>query len=153
MPEITAGQQRGRPFVKGQSGNPSGRPPGARHKATVAAEALLDGEAEGLTRKALEMALDGDTVVLRLCLERILPPRRERPVHFALPALQSPTDAAAAMAAIATAVADGDLTPSEASKLAKFVDTYVRTLEASEFDRRLRAIEAMDSARRVCAAT
>jgi hypothetical protein len=68
--------------MKGQSGNPSGRPPGARHKATVAAEALLDGEAEGLTRKALEMALDGDTVALRLCLERILPPRRERPVHL-----------------------------------------------------------------------
>jgi hypothetical protein len=73
------------------------------------------------------MALDGDTVALRLCLERILPPRRERPVHFALPALQSPVDAATAMAVIATAVADGDLTPSEAGELAKFVDTYVRT--------------------------
>ena len=152
MAEITAGQQRGRPFVKGQSGNPLGRPPGARHKATVAAEALLDGEAEGLTRKALKMAL-GDTVALRLCLERILPPRRERPVHFALPALQSPADAAAAMAAIAIAVADSDLTPSEAGELAKFVDTYVRTLEASDFDRRLRAIEAIDSARKVCGAT
>ena len=70
-----------------------------------------------------------------------------------MPALQSPADAAAAMAVIATAVADGDLTPSEAGELAKFVDTYVRTLETNEFDRRLRAIEAMDSARRVCAAT
>jgi hypothetical protein len=57
------------------------------------------------------------------------------------------------MAVIATAVADGDLTPSEAGELAKFVDTYVRALETNEFDRRLRAIEAMDSARRVCAAT
>jgi luciferase-like monooxygenase len=75
------------------------------------AEALLDGEAEGLTRKVLEMALAGDTVALRLCLERILPPRRERPVRFRLPALQTPADAAAAMAAIAAAVADGHLTP------------------------------------------
>ena len=76
------------------------------------AEALLDGEAEGLTRKVLEMALAGDTMALRLCLERTLPPRRERPVRFRLPALQTPADAAAPMAAIAAAVADAHLTPS-----------------------------------------
>jgi hypothetical protein len=99
------------------------------------------------------MALGGDTVALRLCLERILPPRRERSAHFALPELRSPADAAAAIAAIAAAVADGDLTPSEAGELAKLVDTYVRTPEASDFDRRLRAVEAIDSARRVCDGT
>src|SRR5689334_20124190 len=59
MAEITAGKQRGRPFRRGESGNSAGRPVGARHKATVAAETLLDGEAEGLTRKVLEMALSG----------------------------------------------------------------------------------------------
>src|SRR5205823_6586133 len=69
MAEITAGKQRGRPFRRGESGNSAGRPVGARHKATVAAETLLDGEAEGLTRKVLEMALAGDTVAMRLCLE------------------------------------------------------------------------------------
>jgi len=87
MAEITAGQQRGRPFEKGQSGNPAGRPPGARHKATVAAEAMLDGEVEALTRKAIELALAGDTTALRLCLDRILPPRCERPTSFELPRL------------------------------------------------------------------
>jgi hypothetical protein len=94
---------------------------GARHKATIAAEMLLDGEAEGLARKVLEMALGGDTVAMRLCLERILPPRRERPVRFKLPKLQTPADAATAMAAIAAAVADADLTPSEAGELSKLV--------------------------------
>ena len=49
MVETTAGQQRGRPFPKGQSGNPSGRPVGARNKTSLAVEALFDGEAEGLT--------------------------------------------------------------------------------------------------------
>ena len=67
---------RGRPFA---TGNP-GRPKGARHRVTVAAEALLDGEAEALTRKAIELALAGDTIALRLCLDRIIPPRRERAV-------------------------------------------------------------------------
>src|SRR5712671_6859221 len=55
MADKTAGKQRGRPFLRGESGNPAGRPMGARHKATVAAEALLDGEAEALTRKAVEL--------------------------------------------------------------------------------------------------
>src|SRR5882724_7958032 len=85
MAERTAGKERGRPFRRGESGNPAGRPIGARHKATVAAEALLDGEAERLTRKVLEMALAGDIVAMLLCLERILPPRRERSVRFKLP--------------------------------------------------------------------
>ncbi len=74
--EITTSKQRGRPFAPGQSGNPNGRPKGARGKATMIAEALLDGEAEKLTRKVIEMALDGSEPCLRLCMERILPPKR-----------------------------------------------------------------------------
>ena len=80
-----AAKTRGRPFAKG---NP-GRPRGARHRVTLAAEALLDGEAEALARKAVELALAGDTLALRLCLDRILPPRRDRPIAFRLPPVGS----------------------------------------------------------------
>ena len=83
--ETTAPKQRGRPFPKGRSGNPQGRPPGARNAATVIAEQLLDGEAEALTRKAIDKAKEGDMTALRLCLDRVVPPRRERPVLFPLP--------------------------------------------------------------------
>ena len=113
--ENTAGKQRGRPFTKGQSGNPSGKPKGARHRATLAAEALLDGEAEALTRKAIELALAGDSIALRLCLDRILPPRRERPLRFVLPELRSSADAAAAVGAILAAVASGNACVAEAA--------------------------------------
>jgi hypothetical protein len=133
----TPGRGRGRPF---QKGNP-GRPTGARHAATLAAEALLDGEAEALTRKAIEGALGGDNVALRLCLERIVPPRRERPVKLALPALKGAEDAAAAMAAITAAVAEGDLSLGEAESAAKLVELFVRSLEAGEFDTRIRVLE------------
>jgi uncharacterized protein DUF5681 len=148
MADTTARKQRGRPFRRGESGNPTGRPLAARHKATVAAEALLDGEAQALTRKAVEMALAGDTTAMRLCLDRILPPRRERPINLQLPPLRSPADAAAAMAAITAAVAAADITPGEAAELAKLVEGYVRALEASEFDQRLRALEARGDATR-----
>jgi Family of unknown function (DUF5681) len=147
MPANTGGKQDGR-FPKGRSGNPRGKPTGARHRTTLAAEALLDGQAEALTRKAVELALAGDSTALRLCLDRILPPRRERPVRFKLPLLQSPADSAAAMAAIATAVAVAKITPGEAAELSKFVEAYVKALEASEFDQRLRALEAKGDATR-----
>ncbi len=69
---------RGRPFEKGQSGNLAGRPRGSRNRATQAMQQLLDGEARALTRKAVELALGGDTTALRMCLDRLLAPRRDR---------------------------------------------------------------------------
>jgi Family of unknown function (DUF5681) len=70
--ENTAKKQRGRPFKAGRSGNPEGRPRGSRNKATMAVEALLDGEANAIARKAVERALEGDMAALRLCLERAI---------------------------------------------------------------------------------
>jgi hypothetical protein len=130
--ENTAGKQRGRPFRRGRSGNPAGKPKGARHRATLAAEVLLDGEAEALTRKAIELALAGDPIALRLCLDRILPPRRERPLRFALPELRSAADAAPALATILAAVAAGDTCLAEAGELAKLVDAFIRAAETTE---------------------
>jgi hypothetical protein len=123
------------------SGNP-GRPCGARHKATVAALALLDGEADRLTRKAVEVALTGDVTALRLCLERIAPPRKDAPVTFNLPAMRTAGDAAKAAGAVLEAVAEGDLTPTEGAHVMGLVDAYRRTLEAAEFEARLAALEA-----------
>ena len=94
------GRVRGRPFEKGRSGNPLGRRVGCRNKTTIAAAALLAGEAEALTRKAVELALGGDPTAMRLCIERILPPCRERTVKFILPPIESAADIAPAMKAV-----------------------------------------------------
>lgn len=136
-----AGAKQGGRFQKGRSGNPAGKLKGTRHRTTLAAEALLDGEAEALTRKAIEMALAGDGTALRLCLERIVPARRERPVRFKLPLLRTAGDASVAMAAIIVGVATAKVTPGEAAELAKLVEAYLKTIEANEFDQRLRALE------------
>ncbi len=129
---------RGRPFA---AGNP-GRRPGSRNKATLAMEALLEGEAEALTRKAVEMALSGDTTAMRLCLERIAPPRKDRPVSFALPELKTAADAVAASAALLEAVAQGELTPMEAAELSKLVANFVEALKVSDLEERLALLEA-----------
>src|SRR3954447_18748255 len=126
----------------GQSGNPNGRPKGARHRATIAAEALFDGESEALTRRCIEAALSGDPTALRLALDRILPPRRDRPVNFPLPPIQTLADVRAARASIVDAVAAGRLLASEADDLGRQLDGYVRAYEADEIEQRLAAVEA-----------
>ena len=134
-------ERKGSRFKPGQSGNPKGRPPGARNKATMAAAALLDGEAEALTRKAIELAIDGDTVALRLCLERIAPPRKDRPVVFDIPKLETAADAVKATGALIEAAASGVLTPSEAGELAKLLDVFTRAKDAQELEERLAKLE------------
>jgi hypothetical protein len=107
--EKTGRKQKPHLFKPGQSGNPMGRPRGARNATTRAVEVLLDGEGETLTRKAIELAKAGDMQALKLCMARIVPPRRDRPVTFTLFKVEGPADAANAMAAILEAAAAGEL--------------------------------------------
>ena len=134
------GRPVGRPFAKGVSGNPAGRPAGSRNRATEIAQALFDGEAEALARKCVELALDGDRLALKLCLERLVP-RRPRAVTLDLPAITSTADLAPAIAAIAQGVAAGGLTPYDGAELARIFDAYAHAAEFGEFERRLRRVE------------
>lgn len=139
--EKTARIQRGRPFERGKSGNPNGRPKGARNVATLLAEALLDGEADAITRKVIEKALEGDSTALRLCLERLLPPRRGRPVTFRLPEIKNASDAAKASMSLLAACAGGTLSSGEASEIMALISSHVRILETTEIEARLAALE------------
>jgi hypothetical protein len=93
------------------------------------------------SRKAIDAALGGDPIALRLCLDRILPPRRERPLRLALPPMNTAADTVGAMATIAAAVANAEITPGEANDLASLVLAFVNSLQANEFDARLRFLE------------
>ena len=137
----TAGKQRGRPFQKGQSGNPGGRPKGSRNATTIALETLLDGQATALTQKAIDVALTGDIPALRLCLDRILPPRKDSPVAFDLPEMKTLNDAVPAMGALVKAVGQGDLTPTEAAELTKMVQAFAKIIETAELEERVRKLE------------
>jgi hypothetical protein len=127
------------PFQKGESGNPAG---GARNRATVLMENLLAEDAEAIARKAIELAKAGEIAALRMCLDRLVPARKDEPVVFDLPPLDTAADSVAAAARIVAAVAAGDLTPSEAMDLAKVIDVYVGALATKGFEERLSKLES-----------
>jgi hypothetical protein len=129
-------------FQKGESGNPGGRPRGARNKRTLLAEHLLEGDTEAIVRTMIERAKEGDMAAVRLCVDRICPRLTDRPAGFELPPLASAADAPAAMAAIAQALADGDLTAAEAADLGKFVACFVRAHVEADHEKRLGHLEA-----------
>ena len=139
-PDNTGKEQAGH-FAKGQSGNPTGRPRGSRNATTLALESLLDGQAEGLTQKAVELALAGDMQAIRLCLDRILPPRKDSPVAFDLPEMKTINDAVPAMGALVQAVGHGELTPTEAAELTKMVQAFAKIIETAELEERVRTLE------------
>jgi hypothetical protein len=131
---------RGR-WLKGASGNPRGKPRGTRHRATRAAEDLLEGQAKKLTAKCIELALAGDTTAMKLALERVIPARKDRPVALALPPLEGTPDLPTVTAALLAATAAGELTPGEAGELAKLVEAHRRAVETVSLEARVAALE------------
>ena len=125
-----------------------GKPAGARHKVTRAIEALLDNEHEALTRKAIDKALEGDMVALRLCLDRLAPPRKDAPVSIALPAVRSAADAVEASAAVLAAVAGGEITPDEAGRVMALLTPHKAIVEAGDHEARIAALESTQAERR-----
>ena len=137
----TAGKQRGRQFRKGQSGNPAGRPKGSMNKATRLAQSLLDGEAAELTRKVIELAKGGDMQALRLCLDRLVPPKKDSPVRVAMPDVNGAAGMKQASEAILMAVATGEITPAEGHAIAAIVEGHRKVIELAEIERRIAALE------------
>jgi hypothetical protein len=129
----TAGQ-----FATGNTG----RPKGSRNKATIAIESLLQGQAEALTQTAIKKALGGDSMALRLCMERIAPAPKDQPVSFSLAKMQNALDASEAAGSVLCAVSEGELTPIEATRVMGLIDSYRRTLELTEIEERLQKLEA-----------
>lgn len=131
-------------FFRGQSGNPAGRPRGSRNKDTVMVEQMFERFGGALANKAVNMALEGNMAAMRLCVSRIVAPRRQRASEFALPPLRSAADLAPAMTAIAEALGEGTITADEAYQLSQVVDAFGRALAAADVETRLQRLEAVN---------
>lgn len=126
----------------GQSGNPDGRKPGSRNKATLLAMAMMEGDVEKITRKVVDAAIEGDMTAARLVLERLVPPARERPVSIDLPGTKTAEGINDAQDAVLQAVAEGELLPGEANTLAAIIEHRRKALETQELEQRIAALEA-----------
>jgi len=126
-------------FARGNKVGGSKR--GSRHRTTLAIEALLDGEHEALTRKAVELALAGDTVALRLCLDRLAPPRKDAPVSIDLPHVRTAADALEASTALLSALSAGDVTPGEAGRVMALLTAHKVIVEVADHEARLADLE------------
>ena len=122
-----------------------GRPKGSRNKATIAIESLLQGQAEALTQTAISKALDGDSIALRLCMDRIAPPMKDKPVVFPLPKMRDAMDASQAAGSVLSAVSDGSLTPIEGTRVMGLIESYRRTLELMDIEQRLHQLETTNA--------
>jgi hypothetical protein len=104
-------------------------------------EALLKGQAEQLTQKAIDLALAGDTHALRLCLDRIFPAPRDRPIHLRLPPIENGEQLSSAMSAVVEAIGDGRITPSEGETLARTMEVQNNVLTTGDLERRVEQLE------------
>ena len=74
-------------------------------------------------------------------MERIAPTLKDQPVSFSLPKMKNALDASEAAGSVLTAVSEGELTPVEATRVMGPIDSYRRTLELTEIEQRLQALE------------
>jgi uncharacterized protein DUF5681 len=135
-PVANAGQ-----FQPGQSGNPAGRPRGSRNRSTMMIAALLDEDGPRLMREAIDRALDGDSLLLRCCVTRMVPVPRGRPVELELAEGKGAGDVLASLAATVRAMAEGTISPLEAADVAVVLEGQRRAIETHDLERRLRRLE------------
>jgi Family of unknown function (DUF5681) len=144
LPDKTAPKQL-RGFQKGQSGNPAGRAQCSRTKATLFAEAILENDREGIMDAVVNAAKNGDPTAMRLCVERLVPLRKGRPVVFDLPPVKTAADIAGAVGELARAMSAGELTTDEASAAASVIEMHRRAIETCDIEQRLRKVEEAQS--------
>jgi hypothetical protein len=134
---MTKRKPRGRPFPPG---NP-GRPPGSKNKTTQLVEQLAEGQAEQIIRKVFERAQEGDVSCMRMVVDRLWPQRKGQPLNVAMPPINTTEDVLSAIKSIWTALAEGRLTPDEASALSIVIDRSVQAIELHDITKRIAALE------------
>ena len=128
-------------FRKGTSGNPNGKPPGARNKTTIMLEKLLADDAEAVAKAVIAAAKGGDMTAARMVLDRLAPAPRARRIQLDLPPIDTAGDVLEALTATAAAMAAGELTPDEAGTVAGVLEAKRRAVETVDLERRITAIE------------
>ena len=141
MPDNTEKKQVRTKFQKGKSGNPYGRPCGAKNKATMLAQVLLERDIEAICNRVIDDAKKGNLQAIKLVLERIIPPKKDSPITLELPQIQTSSDILLCANIITDAVSKGELSPSEGEAFSRILDIHSKAIELNDIDKRLKVIE------------
>jgi hypothetical protein len=129
-------------YRPGQSGNPNGKVKGTKNKRSQLAK-LLEPHANELINKAVEMAKNGDSNSLRLCIERLIPKAKNETVNITPPngSLTEPKALLEFGAEILRAVSNQELTPEQGKIISDIIESQRRNIEISNLFERVIEIE------------
>jgi hypothetical protein len=140
-PNAAAKKVRGKPFVKGMSGNPAGMKRGTRHRSTLLIEAMSADDRTAIVAKIITQARSGCRASQKLIVERLEPPRKGRAAPLALPPIKTAGDVVNALEVVTAAMAAGQLSAAEAVEIASVVELQRRAVETQELEIRLHGLE------------
>ncbi|MEA3299137.1 MAG: DUF5681 domain-containing protein [Pseudomonadota bacterium] len=127
-------------FKPGQSGNPKGKPVGAKSRYTEMREALAD-DLPALVERTKAAALEGDMTAMRLLLERTLPPVKAGAAAILLPELEDAATLTDKARAVVSAIGRGDIPPDIGANLMQSLGGLAKLVEVDELTRRVEALE------------
>lgn len=128
-------------FVAGKSGNPRGRPLGSRNARSLFLESILDEDSETIIRTVVELAKNKNLHALEMCVNRLMPPRKDRAVFFQLPPIRNLSDISSAMSSVITAVSEGELTPPEGETISRILEQHANVTACQDLERRVEKLE------------
>ncbi|MCH9048934.1 MAG: hypothetical protein IH836_08375, partial [Proteobacteria bacterium] len=126
-------------FKPGESGNPDGRPKGAKDKRTQYRE-LFEPHADALIQKAIDLALAGDTTCLKMCIDRLVSPFRAKNATVTLDDIEGSLTEKGEK--IITAMGNGEVTPADTSSMLSALAAQARIIEIEELEKRVSDLEA-----------
>jgi hypothetical protein len=101
----------------------------------------MQADAEEIIKSVVSAAKGGDATAMRLCVERLIPVRKGRPLEFPLSRIKGAADVASALGEVSALMAEGTLSPDEASAIAGVLETHRRAIETCELETRVAALE------------
>lgn len=141
MSENTGKIQESNRFKRGHSGNPSGRPVGSKNKATLIADQLFLEDLQGICESVIAQARSGNMQAAKIIFDRLVPPKKDRPISIKLPKIQTAEDILKAVAAITQSIANGEISPSEGEAIARILDIHAKAIELHDFEKTLNELK------------
>ena len=128
-------------FQPGVSGNPKGRGAGTKDKRTALRQLLVPHQSK-LLETLIDFAKAGDMTAMKICMDRLMPPLREDPIHVTIPKIESADDCTKAQAAVLNAVAAGEMLPSEGQVLSGLINAQRLAYETTHLAKQLADIQS-----------